>query len=183
MIKKQAARELANAITLRELAIDYLYLDKAKFTLAESTLKQRKHHINDVILPKLGPMLIRDVTTSDIVYLLKSVGKIHVTHIAILTIGASVNKLCKTLEGIRGFTPHDLRSTARSHLTELGVNIIVAERCLNHSLGGLVGIYDQHDYMIERRVALELWCNLITSCESGKFRAKTLDRFIQLKSG
>jgi integrase len=58
---------------------------------------------------------------------------------------------------VKGFTPHDLRSTARSHLAELGVGPIVAERCLNHSLGGLVAVYDQHDYLDERRRALELW--------------------------
>ena len=89
-------------------------------------------------------------------------------HILTLTINVALNKLCNKLEGVRRFTPHDLRSTARSHLTELGVNLIVAERCLNHSLGGLVGIYDQHDYMTERRSALELWSNFIVESERGK---------------
>lgn len=65
-------------------------------------------------------------------------------------------------------TPHDLRSTARSHLAALGVSIIVAERCLNHSLGGLVGIYDQHDYMDERRVALNLWAAKLAALENGE---------------
>lgn len=63
------------------------------------------------------------------------------------------------------FSPHDLRSTARSHLAELGVSIPVAERCLNHSLGGLIGVYDQHDYLDERRKALELWANAIAKIE------------------
>lgn len=67
----------------------------------------------------------------------------------------------------RRFTPHDLRSTARSYLTsrDVGVDIIVAERCLNHSLGGLVAVYDQHDYLEERREALERWAAFIQSCE------------------
>ncbi len=55
---------------------------------------------------------------------------------------------------VRRFTPLDLRSTARSYLPSFGVSIFVAERCLNHSLGGLTGIYDQHDYMDERRTLL-----------------------------
>lgn len=71
-------------------------------------------------------------------------------------------------EGCRRFTPHDLRSTARSHLTALGVDIIVAERCLNHSLGGLVAVYDQHDYLTERRAALDTWCAFLQACELGK---------------
>ncbi len=84
------------------------------------------------------------------------------------TLNAMVHKLCARLGGkVRRFTPHDLRSTARSHLAGLGVNIIVAERCLNHSLGGLVGIYDQHDYMTERRAALETWASFVKACETG----------------
>lgn len=40
--------------------------------------------------------------------------------------------LYKLPAGIPRVTPHDLRSMTRSHLAALGVNIIVAERCLNH---------------------------------------------------
>lgn len=65
-------------------------------------------------------------------------------------------------------TPHDLRSTTRSHLAALGVSIIVAERCLNHSLGGLVAIYDQHDYMDERRRALSQWAAKLEAVEKGE---------------
>ena len=63
------------------------------------------------------------------------------------------------------FSPHDLRSTARSHLAELGVDVIVAERCLNHSLGGLVAVYDQHDYLDERRKALAKWAQVLAELE------------------
>ena len=86
-----------------------------------------------------------------------------------VTLNAAINKLCTiTLaEKCRRFTPHDLRSTARSHLGALGVELLVAERCLNHSLGGLIAIYDQHDYLSERRKALDLWTNFVISCESG----------------
>ena len=70
------------------------------------------------------------------------------------TINNILNRLCADLKGkVRPFTPHDLRSTARSHLSVLGVNVVVAERCLNHSLGGLLAIYDVHDYLDERRDA------------------------------
>jgi integrase len=85
------------------------------------------------------------------------------------TLNAAINRLCKSLgEQCRRFTPHDLRSTARSHLAAMGVDIIVAERCLNHSLGGLVGVYDQHDYLKERRKALDEWAAFILACEAGR---------------
>lgn len=83
------------------------------------------------------------------------------------SLNAMYHKLCEKLgEQIRRFTPHDLRSTARSHLTALGVDVIVAERCLNHKVGGLIGIYDKFDYFKERRAALETWGAFISACET-----------------
>lgn len=91
-------------------------------------------------------------------------------HMEPVTLNAAFNKFWKeNLEGkCQRFTPHDLRSTARSHLGRLGVDIIVAERCLNHSLGGLVDIYDQHDYLDERRAALEKWSAVLAKLERGE---------------
>lgn len=84
-------------------------------------------------------------------------------------LNSMLHKLCDKLGSkTRRFTPHDLRSTARSHLASLGVDVIVAERCLNHTLGGLVAVYDQHDYIVERRAALELWTRFILACEAGE---------------
>jgi integrase len=319
--EKQIAKiETAAAQSIRQLATDYM--DKAFPRLAANTIKQRRHHIVNVILPKLGRLAARDVTTADVVALIEAVGErsqnvaelvftaisemfkhgvarhvvtanpcagISVSAIvgrpepkrqrlklteaelrAILPVlqsigeqnaltvkillatcvrigelaraewaqvdfeqavwfipdansksgrgftvplvpavlgwfkelqafacgsryvlparqlrrrdnhggevhfeqralNAMLHKLCdKVGERCRRFTPHDLRSTARSHLAALGVNVIVAERCLNHSLGGLLAIYDQHDYLGERRAALEQWTAFILACEAGK---------------
>jgi len=57
--------------------------------------------------------------------------------------------------GIIHFVIHDLRRTARSLLSALGIPPHIAERCLNHKLKGVIGIYDKHDYLEERREALE----------------------------
>jgi integrase len=87
-------------------------------------------------------------------------------HMRQQTINNILKRLCVDLNGkVRSFTPHDLRSTARSHLSVLGVNVVVAERCLNHSLGGLLAIYDVHDYLDERRNALELWSTKLAMLE------------------
>jgi len=82
------------------------------------------------------------------------------------TINGVLNRLCLDLgPKVRPFTPHDLRSTARSHLAVLGVSVVVAERCLNHSLGGLLAVYDVHDYLDERRSALRMWSNKLADLE------------------
>ncbi len=83
------------------------------------------------------------------------------------SLNAALNTLHEKLgERCRRFTPHDLRSTGRSHLGALGVPVLIAERCLNHSLGGLIAVYDQHDYIEERRRALELWSAKLSSLET-----------------
>ncbi|MCL1059744.1 tyrosine-type recombinase/integrase [Shewanella gelidimarina] len=51
------------------------------------------------------------------------------------------------------FTVHDLRRTCRSMLAKQGTPGHVAERCLNHKLKGVEGIYDRYDYFDERREA------------------------------
>jgi len=89
-------------------------------------------------------------------------------HMEPVTLNAALNGLATTLgDKCRRFTPHDLRSTCRSHLGMMGVDMLIAERCLNHSLGGLVAIYDKHDYLPERRRALELWAAKLATIEAG----------------
>jgi len=56
---------------------------------------------------------------------------------------------------VRRFTPHDLRSTMKSHLRSLGVPQDISEMCLNHKLSGVERIYERHRYFEEVREALE----------------------------
>jgi len=88
------------------------------------------------------------------------------THMEAATLNAAFNKFWKinVSDSCQRFTPHDLRSTARSHLSRLGVDLLIAERCLNHSLGGLIAIYDQHDYLDERRAALGKLSSFLVRC-------------------
>jgi integrase len=58
---------------------------------------------------------------------------------------------------IEHFTPHDLRRTLRTRLGDLGVLPHVAEKILNHRLGGVLQVYDRSDYLAERAAAMALW--------------------------
>ena len=64
---------------------------------------------------------------------------------------------------IEHFTVHDLRRTCRSLLASLGVQGHIAERCLNHKLQGVEGVYDRHDYFDERKQALSSLANHLSS--------------------
>ena len=50
---------------------------------------------------------------------------------------------------IAPWTIHDLRRTSRSLMARIGVDKDIAERVLGHKEGGVVGIYDRHDYRDE----------------------------------
>ena len=56
--------------------------------------------------------------------------------------------------GIVHFVVHDLRRTFRSLLASNGVPPHIAERCLNHKLRGVEGVYDRYDYLEERLEAI-----------------------------
>ena len=55
------------------------------------------------------------------------------------------------------FTPHDLRRTMRTRLAELGIQDIIAERVLGHKLQGMMAVYNQYPYQVEKRNALQAW--------------------------
>jgi integrase len=52
---------------------------------------------------------------------------------------------------------HDLRRTARSGLSRLGIPADIGERILGHVIGGIRGIYDRYTFEPEMRVAMERW--------------------------
>lgn len=56
-----------------------------------------------------------------------------------------------------GWSAHDLRRTFATRLNGMGVAPHVVERCLNHMLAGVMGVYNKADYDTERREALEKW--------------------------
>lgn len=59
--------------------------------------------------------------------------------------------------GIAEFTLHDLRRTCRTGLGRLKILPHIAERVLNHAQEKIPGTYDVHDYLEEKREALDKW--------------------------
>ncbi len=58
---------------------------------------------------------------------------------------------------IKHFTPHDLRRTAATHMTEMGISRLVVSKILNHADSNITAIYDRHSYDSEKKNALEAW--------------------------
>lgn len=77
---------------------------------------------------------------------------------------------------------HDLRRTVASGMARLGIGVAVAEKVMNHQSGtfaGIVGVYQRHDFLAEKRHALNLWADhvasLTTARESNVVRVKMGD--------
>jgi integrase len=88
----------------------------------------------------------------------------RVPHVGLDTLNVALERVP---HGLRPFTLHDLRRTARTQLAALGIRREVAERCLGHRLRGVEGTYDRHDYFKERRAALLQWTALLLESERG----------------
>jgi len=58
---------------------------------------------------------------------------------------------------VEPFTPHDLRRTAASKMTESGVMRLVVSKILNHVESEVTAIYDRYGYESEKRAALDSW--------------------------
>jgi integrase len=56
-----------------------------------------------------------------------------------------------------GFIPHDLRRTAASYMTSLGIPRLTVSKVLNHAESGVTKVYDRHSYDAEKRQALDIW--------------------------
>jgi integrase len=69
-------------------------------------------------------------------------------------------RLLDQLSGVTGWRLHDLRRTCVSGMARLGVAPHVADKILNHQAGtisGVAAVYQRHEFLAERRAALDLW--------------------------
>ena len=64
---------------------------------------------------------------------------------------------------------HDLRRTAASYMTSIGIPRFVVARSLNHQESGVTAVYDRHSYDREKREALDHWARELTRIVSGKW--------------
>ena len=84
-------------------------------------------------------------------------------HVSESTLGVA---LAKIQHGLEPFTIHDMRRTAKTLLASLGVPPHISERCLNHKIKGVEGVYDGYDYFEERKAALNALSDLLMQLDN-----------------
>lgn len=76
--------------------------------------------------------------------------------------------LKKIDHGLEHFVIHDFRRTMRTQLAALQIPPHICERCVNHKIQGVEGVYDRYGYFAERKQALNTWAGVLASLEDGK---------------
>ena len=59
--------------------------------------------------------------------------------------------------GMKPWSPHDLRRTARTNMARVGISDEIGEEVINHIKPGIVGVYNKYRYDKEKKEALQKW--------------------------
>jgi integrase len=78
------------------------------------------------------------------------------------------------------FRPHDLRRTAASLMTGMGISRLTVSKILNHVESDITSVYDRHSYDAEKRQALEAWAARVEQIVSGRMAGA--DKVVPLRS-
>ena len=70
--------------------------------------------------------------------------------------------------GMKPWSPHDLRRTARTNMARVGVLDEVGEEVVNHIKPGVVGVYNKYRYDNEKKEALLKWESLLIQILNAK---------------
>lgn len=73
-----------------------------------------------------------------------------------------------TGDAVAPWTLHDLRRTGTTLMQQLKIPFEVREACLNHTIKGVSGVYNRHDYAAEKRKAFEALAAKVLRIVAGK---------------
>jgi integrase len=75
--------------------------------------------------------------------------------------------------GLPHWTPHDLRRSLISGMSKLGISRLHIKKVVGHSIDDTTDDYDQHDFLKEKRAALEEWCTHVRNLVNTPVQTET----------
>ena len=84
------------------------------------------------------------------------------------------NPLTENKLGVANFTPHDLRRTAATFMSQIGFMDEVIDSVLNHAKQGIIRTYNLNRYDKEKQQALEAWDRKLKAIITGKQAGKVV---------
>jgi integrase len=128
-----------------------LDLVRRTWTLAKSRTKNAKTHV--VHLSDQSMAVLKHANRQDpLIFSLFGAKPFQAFSVA--------KRLLDQLSGVSEWRLHDLRRTCVSGMARLGAAPHVADKILNHQSGtiaGVAAVYQRHDFLAERKDALEQW--------------------------
>jgi integrase len=166
-LKVQAAFKLALLTCARRsellgMAWTELDLDRGWWTLPADRTKRGEEH--RIPLAPTAVSLLRHFEAASKSPIVLSGGR---TGRAMTTPQKWMTKI-RASAGLEDFVFHDLRRTAASGLSSIGVPRLTISKILNHAEGGVTKVYDRHSYDPEKRAALAKWERHLIEIVTGK---------------
>ncbi|MDR0779543.1 MAG: site-specific integrase [Pseudomonadales bacterium] len=130
-----------------------------------------RRYLENDILPAIGGKPVKNITAEDVRVIIwrkkeqgfdAAAGQIR--GLLKRMFDYALNQALKvSLQGqeIPAFTTHDLRRTTSTLLHEQGWPSDVVEKALNHTIGGVRGIYNRAEYAEQRKKMLQAWADYI----------------------
>lgn len=78
-----------------------------------------------------------------------------------------LRRWCQREEITPAFRPHDLRRSFATRLNELGIAPHVVEKILNHTMQGVMAVYNRAEYEAERVEAMQRWADALEQLGRG----------------
>lgn len=170
--------------TIAEARKDEIKLDFAVWEIPHERRKNRRHTTGPFVIPLPGQAVewVREmIKLADRDEYLLPVNPIRGAGIRNplskrTTIAGWIDRVRTESGGTwRRITPHDLRSTCKTWLSELRVDYETRQRYLDHSLDSAVdAIYDKADYREHRLVAANKWLAFLNDLEAGKTQGNVI---------
>ena len=144
-----------------EMRWEELDLDKGLWTIPAKRTKTRRSHVVH-LTPQMKALLPVRQEGQPLVFP-SALGKTFQYF-------SAMKKRHDAASGVKGWVLHDLRRTVATGMAALGVAPHVADKILNHQSGaisGIVAVYQRHEFLAERKTAIELWSRHVEATLSG----------------